>query len=57
MGFGCFIKEEEDSINYFVIYFGKDVFCYFIVFFIRKDDFDYYGLILEDYIRMVLLNF
>lgn len=57
MGFGWFIKEEEDSINYFVIYFGKDVFCYFIVFFIRKDDFDYYGLIVEDYIRMVLLNF
>lgn len=57
MGFGCFIKEEEDSINYFVIYFGKDVFCYFVVFFIRKDDFDYYGLILEDYIRKVLLNF
>lgn len=51
MGLGRFTKEEEDSINHFVTYFGKDVFRYFIVLFTRKDDLDHHGLTLEDHIR------
>lgn len=51
MGLGRFTKEEEDSINHFVNYFGKEVFRYFIVLFTRKDDLDHHGLTLEDHIR------
>uniref|UniRef100_A0A8W8LNR8 AIG1-type G domain-containing protein n=1 Tax=Magallana gigas TaxID=29159 RepID=A0A8W8LNR8_MAGGI len=51
MGLGRFTKEEEDSINHFVNYFGKDVFRYFIVLFTRKDDLDHHGLTVEDHIR------
>lgn len=54
MGLSWFIKEDEESINYFVNYFGENVFWYFVVFFIRKDDFEYEGLILEDYLKMIL---
>lgn len=49
MGLSWFSWEDEESINYFVNYFGEDVFWYFVVFFIRKDDFEYEGLILDDY--------
>lgn len=33
--------------------FGDDVFCYLIVFFIRKDDLDYVGKIIDDYLKGV----
>lgn len=36
--------------------FGENIFKYFIVIFIRKDDFDEEGRSLEDYIKSVFLN-
>lgn len=56
LGLGRFTKEEEDSINHFVTYFGEDVFRYFIVLFTRKDDLDHHGLTLKDHITTAPRN-
>lgn len=53
VGIFWFMKEEIDIIDYFVRYFGKDIFCYFIIVFIRRDDFEYDGIDVEEYWRMV----
>lgn len=47
LGFDRFILEENESVNEFCNLFGNNVFCYFIIVFIRKDEFDYDGKILE----------
>lgn len=51
-----FIKEEEESVNYFGNFFGEGVFCYFVIVFIRKDDFEYDVIIFEEYFDRVLEN-
>ena len=56
LGLSRFTKEEEDSINHFVNYFGEGVFRYFIVLFTRKDDLDHHGKTLDDHIKTVPQN-
>lgn len=57
LGFVCFMKEEKESIDYFIKFFGNNIFCYFIFVFIRKDDFDYDGKIIDYYVKNVFENF
>lgn len=52
-----YIEEEKRIVEYFVKYFGDKIYGYFIVFFIRKDDFDDEGKSLFDYIKIVLGEF
>ena len=56
LGLSRFTKEEEESINHFVNYFGEGVFRYFIVLFTRKDDLDHHGKTLDDHIKTVPQN-
>lgn len=56
MGLRRFTPEDEDSLNHFVNYFGKDVFRYFVVLFTRKDDLEYEGLTLDDYLQTIPQN-
>lgn len=44
-------------VKYFEDFFGENIYKYFIVFFIRKDDFDFENKSLKDYIEIVLLSF
>ncbi|XP_052678631.1 GTPase IMAP family member 7-like [Crassostrea angulata] len=53
LGLSRFTQEEEESIDHFVNYFGRNVFRYFIVLFTRKDDLDHHGKTLDDHIRTV----
>lgn len=45
------MKEEKEIIDYFIKYFGNNIFCYFIIVFIRKDDFDREEKIIEYFIE------
>lgn len=56
MGLSRFTQEDEESINHFVNYFGKDVFRYFVVLFTRKDDLEYEGLTLDDHLQTIPRN-
>lgn len=56
MGLNRFTQEDEESINHFINYFGKDVFRYFVVLFTRKDDLEYEGLTLEDHLKTIPQN-
>lgn len=56
MGLSRFTREDEDSINHFVNYFGEDVFRYFVVLFTRKDDLEYEGLTLNDHLQTIPQN-
>lgn len=56
MGLSRFTKEDEESINHFVNYFGENVFRYFVVLFTRKDDLEYEGLTLEDHLKTIPQN-
>lgn len=49
--------EDQYFFQYFVDCFGENIFKYLIVFFIRKDEFDYEERSLEDYIKNVFQNF
>lgn len=53
MGLNRFTKEDKESIDHFVNYFGNEVFRYFVVLFTRKDDLDYEGLTLEDHLQTI----
>lgn len=50
---GRFTQEDEDTINHLVNMFGDDVFRYLIVLFTRKDDLDYVGKTIDDYLKGV----
>lgn len=50
---GRFTKEEKDTVDHFVKYFGEDVYQYFIVLFTRKDDLDELNISLKDYLARV----
>lgn len=56
LGIGRFTKEDEDTINHLVDYFGDDVFRYMIVLFTRKDDLDHDGTTMEDYLKTIQNN-
>lgn len=56
MGLSRFTPEDEESLNHFVNYFGKDVFRYFVVLFTRKDDLEYDGLTLDDHLQTIPQN-
>lgn len=56
MGLSRFTQEDEESINHFVNYFGKDVFRYFVILFTRKDDLEYEGLTLVDHLKTIPQN-
>lgn len=51
-----FILEEQNLVNYFVKYFGYNIFKFIIILFICKDDFDEDKKILFDYIMLFLLK-
>lgn len=44
-------------MEYFVNYFGDKIYKYFIIFFIRKDDFDVEGKKLKDFIKFCKVFF
>lgn len=46
-----FTKEEEQSVEHFVNYFGERVYKYLIVLFTKKDDLQYDGTHITDYIK------
>lgn len=46
-----YTKEEEQSVEHFVKYFGERVYQYLIVLFTKKDDLEYEGRHLTDYIN------
>ncbi|XP_052680688.1 GTPase IMAP family member 7-like [Crassostrea angulata] len=50
---GRFTKEEKDTVDHFVKYFGEDVYQYFIVLFTRKDDLDELNISLKDHLARV----
>lgn len=50
-----FIEEEQKFIEYFVKYFGENMYNYVIVFFICKEDLDEDNKIIFDYIKISLL--
>lgn len=56
MGLSRFSREDDESINHFVNYFGEDVFRYFVVLFTRKDDLEYEGLTLDDHFQTIPQN-
>lgn len=56
MGLSRFTQEDEESINHFVNYFGKDVFRYFVVLFTRKDDLEFEGLTLDEHLQTIPQN-
>lgn len=49
LGLNRFMQEEKESIDEFCELFGNNVFCYFIVVFVKKDEFDYEKIILVQY--------
>lgn len=50
---GRFTKEEQDTVQHFVNYFGEDLYKYLIVVFTRKDDLDEGNISIEEYIKTV----
>lgn len=52
-----FIKEYKEGVDCLFEYFGNDVFCYFIIFFMKKDEIDCFYKRLEDFIVKVLFEF
>lgn len=46
-----FTQEEEQSVEHFVNYFGERVYKYLIVLFTKKDEFEYEGSHISDYIK------
>lgn len=46
-----FTQEEEQSLDHFVNYFGERVYKYLIVLFTKKDEFEYEGSHISDYIK------
>lgn len=46
-----YTKEEEQSVEHFVKYFGERVYQYLIVLFTKKDDLEYEGTDLTDFIK------
>lgn len=50
-GISRFTEEEQTSVEHFVKLFGEDVYKCSIVLFTRKDDLDYEGMKLKDYIK------
>lgn len=46
-----YTKEEDESVEHFVRYFGERIYKYLIVLFTKKDDLDYEGRKLSDYIE------
>lgn len=50
-----FIDEDYMFMEYFVKYFGENIFNYFIIIFICKDDLEEDGKIFLDYILLFLL--
>lgn len=46
-----YTKEEEESVEHFIRYFGERIYKYLIVLFTRKDDLDYEGRQLSDLIN------
>lgn len=57
MDFSRFIKEYKDGVDCLFEFFGNNVFCYFIIFFIKKDEIDCIYDRLEDLIVIVLFEF
>lgn len=55
LNFIRYIKEEKEVVKYFENYFGEDIYKYFIIFFIRKEDLENKSLM--DYIKIVLFDF
>lgn len=51
-----YMVEEQKIIEYYVKYFGEKVYNYFIIFFIRKDDFDYEGEFM-DKLKIIFVEF
>lgn len=54
IGIGCFIKEEKEIVELFQRVFGLSMVKYFIVVFMRKDDFDWGYKFICDILRNVL---
>lgn len=46
-----YTKEEDESVEHFVRYFGERIYKYLIVLFTKKDDLDYEGRKLSDHIE------
>lgn len=44
-----YILEEYRLIDYFVKYFGENIYNYFIVFFVWRDELEVYVILLKDY--------
>lgn len=44
-----YILEEYRLIEYFVKYFGENIYNYFIVLFVWRDELEVYVILLEDY--------
>lgn len=49
--------EDQKIVEYYVKYFGEKFYNYFIIFFIRKDDFDYDGVKFMDKLKIVFVEF
>lgn len=51
LGLNRFTKEEKDSVDHFIKYFGNNVYRYFIIVFTRKDDLDRDGKTIDDFLE------
>lgn len=51
LGISRFTEEEQDSLDHFVKLFGENIYKYIIVLFPRKDELDYEGMKLKEYIK------
>lgn len=51
LGISRFTEEEQNSLDHFVKFFGENIYKHIIVLFPRKDDLDYEGMKLKDYIK------
>ena len=56
LGLSRFTQEEEKSISFFVNYFAEGFFRYFIVLFMRNDNLDHQGKMLDDHTKTVPQN-
>lgn len=57
VGIGRFTMEEQKTIEYYVKYFGENIFKYLIVLFTRKDFLDNADISFEDHIQNAPRNF
>lgn len=57
LGLARFTKEEKESIDHFIKFFGNNIFRYFIFVFTRKDDLDHDGKTIDYYVKNAPENF